>query len=68
MRRETGATTTEYALLVTFIAVAVVTGILLFRGSLSDSYKESLECVEGVAAQGRIEDCPGGAVVPDSNP
>ena len=66
MRRETGATTTEYALLVTFIAVAVVTGILLFRGAVSDSLGGAAECVEGVAGGG-VEDCPGGGA-PESNP
>jgi len=36
--RDRGSTSTEYALVVAFIAVALAIGVILFGGSVSDFY------------------------------
>ncbi len=59
MKREVGATVTEYALLVAGIAVALVAVFLLLQGALTESLNESADCVES-AITSEAENCPGG--------
>jgi len=40
LKREEGASATEYALLVTLIAVVIITGITAFGTNLSDYYNK----------------------------
>ena len=58
MNRESGATMTEYVLMVALIAIALVAVIILFQGALSDSMEETADCV-GSIASGGAGDCPG---------
>lgn len=59
MRRERGATMTEYLLLVTVIAIALIVMILLFQGALSGNLEDSVDCVTSAIGTG-VDDCPGG--------
>ena len=58
MRQESGATITEYLIMVAGIAVALVAVILLFQEALTGSYTETSECVQS-AMTSDAEDCPG---------
>ena len=44
--RESGATVVEYALMVGFVAMAVVVTVALLGEKLNESYEETLECVK----------------------
>lgn len=58
MKRESGATMTEYVLMVSLIAIALVASIVLYQGALKDNLNESKDCISGIAS-GNPEDCPG---------
>ena len=58
MRTERGATMTEYLLLVTVIAIALILMILLFQGALSGNLEDSVGCVTS-AIGADADDCPG---------
>lgn len=47
--KDRGATATEYALLVTFIAIAIVAGVTLFGGALNDFFGSIADTVSGWA-------------------
>lgn len=57
MRRESGATMVEYVMLVSFIAIALVAAIVLFRGGLNENLGESVDCLESIKSG--AGDCPG---------
>lgn len=44
--KESGATVVEYALMVAFVAMAVVVTVALLGEKLDESYEETLECVK----------------------
>ena len=44
--RENGAVTTEYGLLVVFIAIAVIAGLFFLGQALLDMFNNAGECVE----------------------
>ena len=58
MNRESGATMTEYVLMVALIAIALVAVIVLFQGALIDSLGGSVDCVSSISG-GSAGDCPG---------
>lgn len=58
MNRESGATMTEYVLMVALIAIALVAAIVLFQGALKGSLGDSVDCVSSISG-GSAEDCPG---------
>ncbi len=58
MNRQSGATMTEYVLMVSLIAIALVAAILLFQGALRDNLGESADCVSSISG-GSTENCPG---------
>lgn len=58
MNRQSGATMTEYVLMVSLIAIALVAAILLFQGALRDNFGESVDCVSSISGGG-TDDCPG---------
>ena len=58
MNRESGATMTEYVLMVSLIAIALVAAIVLFQGALKDNLSDSADCISGIAG-GNAGDCPG---------
>ena len=59
MRRESGATMTEYVLMVSLIAIALVVAIVLFQGALTDNLADSADCISGIAGGNAGGDCPG---------
>ena len=44
--REEGAVTTEYGLLIVFIALAVIAGMVLLAGALTDMFGEASNSLE----------------------
>ncbi len=58
MKRQSGATMTEYVLMVALIAIALVAVIIMFQGALLDNLGESVDCVSSIAGGG-VGDCPG---------
>ena len=57
MRQEVGATMVEYTLIVALIAIAVIVGVLLFQGGLTENLGESADCVGSLKSG--ATDCPG---------
>ncbi len=58
MRRESGATMTEYVLMVALIAIALVAAVIIFEGGLSGSLETSADCLDSLGSAGAV-DCPG---------
>lgn len=48
--QQSGATVVEYALMVTFVAMAVVVTVVLLGQTLDTRYEEIVECVRAMAS------------------
>ena len=57
MRRESGATMAEYVLMVALVAIALVAGVMLFEGALTESLENTADCM-GSITDGDAADCP----------
>jgi Flp pilus assembly pilin Flp len=57
MKRESGATMTEYLLMVALVAVALVAAIVLFEGALTGSLQDTVNCMDSIGG-GTAAECP----------
>ena len=58
MKYEQGATMVEYVLMVALVAIALVVGVVLFQGGITNSVEEATDCMESIQGGGAA-DCPG---------
>lgn len=58
MKRESGATMTEYLLMVALVAIALVAAVILFEGALTGSIQDTVNCMDSIG-NGTVAECPG---------
>ncbi len=58
MKRESGATMTEYLLMVALVAIALVAAVILFQGAVTGSIQDTVNCMDSIG-DGTAAECPG---------